>query len=160
MASIDTHIKFAGVDGESTHKDHKGEIEVLTWGWSALNDGGGSAGGSGKGKATPGDFHFTHLYDKSSPVLAKYCVSGKHFPKVTLTARKAGGDGQKDFFVATMTEAFIKSVQPSGSAGGDIVESVAFSYGKIEIAYKAQDDKGGLTGEVKFGWDIKSTDVT
>jgi type VI secretion system secreted protein Hcp len=30
MAS-DVHIKFEGVDGEATHKDHKGEIEVLSW---------------------------------------------------------------------------------------------------------------------------------
>lgn len=160
MASIDTHIKFAGVDGESTHKDHKGEIEVLSWTWGVMNDGGGSAGGSGKGKATPGDFHFTHLYDKSSPVLAKYCVAGKHFAKVMLTCRKAGGDGQKDFLVITMTEAFIKSVQPSGSSGGDIVESVTFSYAQIDFAYKAQDDKGGLTGEVKFGHNLKTMETT
>ena len=25
--SFDTHIKFDGVEGESTHQDHKGEIE-------------------------------------------------------------------------------------------------------------------------------------
>ena len=30
MTSIDTHIKFSGIDGESTHKDHAGEIEVLS----------------------------------------------------------------------------------------------------------------------------------
>ncbi len=29
--AIDTHIKFDGVEGESSHKDHKGEIEVLSW---------------------------------------------------------------------------------------------------------------------------------
>ena len=30
---IDTHIKFDGIDGESTDRDHKGEIEVLSWSW-------------------------------------------------------------------------------------------------------------------------------
>ena len=159
MASIDTHIKFAGVDGESTHKNHKGETEILSWNWIVTQEGGGSSGGSGKGKAVPGDFQITHLYDKSSPVLAKYCASGKHFNEVTLTACKAGED-QKDFLVVKFKEVFIKSVQPTGSAGGDIVEVVKFSYAKIDFAYKAQDDKGGLTGEVKFGWDNKTMELT
>jgi type VI secretion system (T6SS) effector Hcp len=29
--AIDIHIKFDGIDGESTDRDHKGEIEVLSW---------------------------------------------------------------------------------------------------------------------------------
>jgi type VI secretion system secreted protein Hcp len=159
MASIDTHIKFAGVEGEATHKDHKGEIEVLSWTCGVMNDSVGSGGGSGKGKATPGDFHFTHLYDKGSPVLAKYCTTGKHFADVTMTCRKAG-EGQKDFLIYKFKEVFIKSVQPSGSSGGEIVESVVFCYAQIDTAYKAQDDKGGLTGEVKFGFNNKTMEVT
>ena len=150
--TIDCHIKFDGVDGESTHKDHKGEIEVLSWTWGVSNDSVGAGGGSGKGKATPGEFHNTHLYDKGSQVLAKYCASGKHFPDVTMTSRKAG-EGQKDFLVIKFKEVFIKSVQPSGSSGGDIVESITF-------AYKPQDDKGGLGGEVKFGWNNATTEIT
>jgi type VI secretion system secreted protein Hcp len=159
MSSIDTHIKFAGVEGESTHKDHAGEVECLSWTWGASNDSIGAGGGSGKGKAVPGDFHFTHLYDKASPVLGKYCVSGKHFGDVTMSCRKAG-EGQKPFLIIKFKEVFIKSVQPSGSSGGDIVESVTFCYKQIDFAYKAQDEKGGLTGEVKFGWNNQTTEIT
>jgi type VI secretion system secreted protein Hcp len=159
MASIDTHLKIDGVEGESTHKDHKGEIEVLSWTWDAANASLGSGGGSGKGKAIPGNFHFTHLYDKSAPVLAKNCVAGKHFGKAVVTCRKSG-DGQKPFLVVTLSELYINSVQPSGSQGGDIVHSVSCAYKKIEFAYKAQDAKGGLTGEVKMGWDVASTELT
>ena len=28
--AIDTHIKFDGIDGESAHKDYKGEVAVLS----------------------------------------------------------------------------------------------------------------------------------
>lgn len=159
MSAIDTHIKFAGVDGESTHKDHKGEIEVLSWAWSVSNDGGGTGGGSGKGKAVPGSLRFTHLYDKGSPVLAKCCASGKHFSDVTLTCRKAG-EGQMDFLTVKFKEVFITSVEPSGSADGNVVETVIFSYAQVDFGYRAQDDKGGMTGGVKFGWNVKTTDVT
>jgi type VI secretion system secreted protein Hcp len=157
--AIDTHIKFDGVDGEAKHKDHKGEIEVLSWSWSVSNASNVSGGGSGKGKANPGDFSLVHLYDKASPILAKKCAQGVHFPSVTLTARKAG-EGQKDFLKVTMKEVLITAVQPAASSDGGINEHVAMSYGSIDFAYKPQDDKGGLGGEVKFGWNVKTTDIT
>lgn len=157
--SIDTHIKFDGVDGEATHKDHKGETEVLSWSWGVSNASAVSGGGSGKGKGTPGEFNFVHNYDKASPVLSKKCAQGAHFPSVIVTARKSG-EGQKDFLKVTMKEVMITSVQPAGSQGGDLMESVGMTYGFVEFAYKPQDDKGALGGEVKFGWDIKTTEVT
>ena len=157
--AIDTHIKFDGVEGESTHADHKGEVEVLSWTWGVVNASLVSGSGSGKGKATPGDLHFVHRYDKASPVLAKKCAQGLHFKEVIMTARKAG-EGQKDFLKVTLKEVFITSVQPSGSSGGDISESVSMSYGSVDFAYKPQDAKGGLGGEVKFGWDTKTTKIT
>ena len=154
--ATDTHIKFDGVDGESSHKDHKGETKVESWHWSVNNASAVMGGGSGQGAAEPGILSFTHLYDKSSPVLAKRCADGKHFPTVVLTARKAG-EGQKDFLKVTLKEAKIVSVHPSGTAGGDISETVSVSYGDIEFAYKAQDAQGGTGGEVKFGWNVKET---
>lgn len=157
--AIDSHIKFDGVEGESTHKDHKGEVEILSWTWGLSNTSLGSGTGSGKGKANPGDLHFTHNYDKASPVLAKKCAQGVHFPTVVVTSRKAG-EGQKDFLKITLKEVFITSVQPSGGGGGDIMESVSMSYQSIDFAYKPQDEKGGLGGEVKFGWNVKTTAIT
>ncbi|HEV7575721.1 MAG TPA: type VI secretion system tube protein Hcp [Caldimonas sp.] len=154
--SSDASIKFDGVDGESVKP--KGEIEVLSWNWGVSQPSGPAGGGSGKGKAIPGDFHFVHLYDKASPVLAKKCVSGTHFKDAKLTARKAG-EGQQDFLVVTMKEVFITSVSPGGSHGGDILEQVTCSYKDVEFAYKPQDDKGGLGGEVKFGWDVAKTET-
>ncbi len=157
--SLDTHIKFDGVDGEATHQDHKGEIEVLSWAWDVHNESAVAGGGSGKGKATPGLMSFAHHYDKASPVLAKKCAQGMHFKEAVLTARKSG-EGQKDFLKVTMKEVFITGVSPSGGGGGDITESVSLSYGSIDFSYKPQDDKGGLGGEVKFGWNVKTTAIT
>lgn len=159
MASIDTHIKFAGVEGESPHQDHKGGIEVLSWTWGASNSSSQAGGGSGSGKAVPGELHFTHFYDKASPILGKYCIAGRHFDEVTMTARKAG-DGQMDFLVVKMKEVFITTIQPSGCSGGDIVEHVSCSYKQIDFVYKAQDEQGGLGGEVKLSWNTATTDVT
>jgi len=156
--SSDSHFKFDGVEGESTHKDHKGEIEVLSWSWGVQQHSALAGGGSGKGKAQPGDMTFTHYYDKASPVLAKHCVAGKHFKDAVLTARKAG-EGQKDFLKITLKEVFVTSVSPAGSSGGDLVETVSCSYKDVEFEYKPQDDKGGLGGAVKFGWNVATTET-
>jgi type VI secretion system secreted protein Hcp len=157
--SSDFHIKFDGVEGEATHKDHKGEIEILSWSWDVSQTSGASAGGgSGRGKANPGEFVFTHIYDKASPVLAKHAASGKHFKDAKLTARKAG-EGQKAFLTVTLKEVFITRVAPSGESEGDITEEVTATYKDIEFAYKPQDDKGGLGGEIKFGWNTATTET-
>lgn len=157
--SSDFHIKFDGVKGEATHKEHKEEIEVLSWSWDVSNvSGAAGGGGSGRGKAVPGAFHFTHNYDKASPVLTKNCAAGKHFKDVLLTCRKSG-EGQQDFMKVTMKEVFISSISPSGAGGGDIVENVSMTFKDIEFAYKPQDEKGGMGGEVKFGWNVATTEI-
>ena len=158
--ATDTHIKFDGVDGESQHADHKGEIEVMSWSWNVQNASAvGKGGGSGTGKALPGDGVFRHAFDTASPILAKKCAQGMHFPTVVVTARKSG-EGQKDFLKISMKEVFITSVAPSGSSEGDILESVSMTYQQIDFSYKPQDTKGALGGEVKYGWNVKTSVIT
>jgi len=157
--TIDTNLKIAGVDGESAHKDHKGEIDLLAWSWDVRQESTASfGGGSGKGKGIPGQMVFAHYYDKASPVLAKSCASGKHFDSAIITCRKAG-EGQLDFLKVTLKQVLVTSVAPSASSGGEISESVALSYADIEFEYKPQDDKGALGGAVKFGWNVASTET-
>ncbi len=157
--SSDFHIKLAGVEGESKHKDHKGEIEIHSWSWAVSNASSAAVGGgSGKGKAVAGDFTFTHNYDKASPNLAKSCVSGKHFDTLVLTCRKSG-EGQQEYLKVTLKEAFVTSLRPGGTAGGDVVETVNLTFKDIEFTYKPQTEKGSTGADSKFGWDVASTDI-
>lgn len=158
--AIDTHIKFDGIDGESTHKDHKGEIDVLSWSWGLTQATNPSAGGgSGRGKAVPGEFRIVHSYDKASPVLAKTAASGKHINSAVLMARKAG-EGQKDFLKVTMKEVFVTSVQASAGDQAGIAEEVAMSYASIDFSYVPSTGKGTLGTPVTFDWNIKTGQVT
>lgn len=156
MAS-DVHIKFDGITGEATHKDHAGEIEVLSWTCGAHNPSAVAGGGSGKGKVDMQMLTFSHTYDKASPVLAKKCAMGTHFGEVVLTCRKSG-EGQQVFLVVTMKEVFINNVNHSGGSSGDLIETVSLSYGDIEYAYKAQQEGGDMGGDVKFGYNVKTTE--
>jgi type VI secretion system secreted protein Hcp len=155
--AIDCNLKIDGVAGESTHKDHAGEIEVLEWKWGVEQpSAAGIGGGAGKGKAVPGSLSWSHAYDKASPVLAKSCASGKHFPTAILTVRKAG-EGQQDFLKVTAKNVLVKAVTPAANGGGDVIERVSMDYDDIEFEYKEQKPDGSLGGSVKFGWNIKET---
>jgi type VI secretion system secreted protein Hcp len=158
MATIDCYLKIDGVDGESTHKGGEGQIEVDGWTWDVTNLSSASVGGgSGVGKATLGEFNFSHNYDKASPVLAKCCASGKHIATAKLTVAKAG-EGQKEFLTVTLKQVMAVSVSISGSTGGEIRENVSLSYADIEFQYKAQDDKGATAGAIVFGHNRKTTE--
>jgi type VI secretion system secreted protein Hcp len=146
-----------GVEGESTRKDHKGEIEISSWHWGVATSSSMGGSGTSAGKAKPGDFVFTHTYDKSSPILAKKCASGVRIPVARVSQRRAG-DRQKDFLVITMKDVLVTSCQVASS--GDILEEVTLAYAEIEISYSPQDDKGRLGTAVTFGWNVKTGKVT
>jgi type VI secretion system secreted protein Hcp len=149
--AIDTHIKFDGVDGESSHRDHKGEIAVLSWNWG-LAAPAPAHGGAAASKATPADFRFVHAYDKASPLLARAGARGNVFKQVSLTARKSG-EGQKDFLKVTMKEVFVTSVQLMSDADA-MVEEVALSPRFISYDYAPTDAKGSLGPTVAFSWNL------
>jgi type VI secretion system secreted protein Hcp len=157
---IDCHVKIDGVDSESTHAEHKGEIDILHWKWDAHQPTGvgSGVGGHHKGKAIAGHFTFKHRYDKASPVIGKYCAAGKHFPTVVCTSRQSA-EGQKVFLKITLKEAVINSVEAEADTGGEVIEHVTLAYNDIEFEYNPMDQKGTMGGAVKFGWNVRSTET-
>jgi type VI protein secretion system component Hcp len=106
----------------------------------------------------PGMVTLTKKFDSSSPTLAKACANGKHFDKATLVMAKSG-EGQQTFMTITFKEVRIADFNVSAAQGGEVHESVAVSYGDIEIAYKPQKADGTMGGDIKFGWDTRSTET-
>jgi type VI secretion system secreted protein Hcp len=153
--ALDTHIKFDGVEGESTHKDHKGEIEVLSWSWG-LEAPAPAGTRAASGKAKPAEFRFVHNYDKASPLLARAGAGGRAFKEVQLTARKSG-EGQKDFLKVTMKEVFVTSLELAGSE--PLTESVALTPRFISYDYAPVDPRGGLGKTVSFSWNLATGTV-
>jgi len=148
-------LKIDGIEGESRDSKHKNEIQILSFSVGASQPGSaGIGGGSGVGKAQFQDLHVTKYVDKASPKLFEALATGKHTPTVTLVCRKAGGE-QHEYLKWTLSEVLVSSIQISGS-GGEATpsESITMNFAKIEVEYKAQDEKGGLTGVVKAGWNL------
>jgi type VI secretion system secreted protein Hcp len=155
--AMDHYIKFDGVEGESTHKDHKGEIEVLSWSWGLSSAAQPGAGGGGAGRATPQQFTFTHLYDKASPMLASLAAAGRHMKEAWLTARRSG-QGQKDFLKVTMADLVVTGVHQEADENG-INETVTGSARHITFEYRPTNAKGSPGPAVTFDWDITKNKV-
>ena len=156
MAVVDYFLKIEGVDGESHDDKHKGEIDLESWSWGESQTGthvGG--GGGGAGKVSMQDFHFVMKMNKASPKLMLACANGEHFPKATLTCRKAGKE-QQEYFKVIMSDLLVSSYQTGGSAHSDVVPSdqIALNFAKIEFEYKEQDAKGNLGAAIKSGYDL------
>lgn len=147
-------IKFDGIPGEARGKDHKDEIDVLSWSWGVAQSGSmGTGGGGGRGKASVHDLNFTKEIDKASPKLFEACCNGKHIASITLSANKAG-EKPMEFLKVSLADCIISSIQTNGSESG-YVENVSLNFGKVEIEYTEQDEKGSPKGKVGMKFNVK-----
>jgi type VI secretion system secreted protein Hcp len=137
--AFDAFLKIEGIDGDSTDKDHKGEIEILSFSWGETNARTSASGGGGSGKVSIQDFHFTMQISKASPTLKAACASGKHFQTATLTCRKKGGGERAEFMKIKLTDILVSSYQTDGSVNSEEAplptDQIALNFSKIEFVY-------------------------
>lgn len=157
MAAVDYFLRIDGVPGESTDKEHKGEIDVTSWSWGETNPGVHvGAGPVGAGKVSMQDFHFVTQVSKASPRLLLACASGQHLKSATLTARKAG-KAQQEFLRFDFTDLLVSSYQIGASEASDVLplDQVSLAFSKIQVQYKEQKADGTLGDVIQVGWDQK-----
>jgi type VI secretion system secreted protein Hcp len=154
--AVDMSIKIGDLMGESKIKDHKDEIDVLSWSWGMSQSGTFHTGsGGGAGKVNVQDISFTKWVDRASPNLIRACSNGKHFPEATLTVRKAG-EKPVPYLKIKMGKVMVTSVSTGGSGGEDsLTENVTLNFAKYEMAYTPQKDDGSPDAEVKLKWNIE-----
>lgn len=154
--AVDFFLKLDGIDGEAKDKGHTNEIKIHSWSWGASQTTSVSGtGGSGAGKASLSEISIMKDYDKASPKLFKSLTTGKHIATGTLTAQKPIGDGSGSIFLTvSLEELYVTSQQVSGSSEVPS-ESVSFSYNKIAVEYKTQNEQGQLASTGKVTYDLK-----
>ena len=157
MAAVDYFLKIDGIDGESTDKTNKAQIDLESWSWGETNTGAhAGGGGGGAGKVAMQDFHFVMKVNKATPKLMLACATGQHIKSAQLTCRKAGGK-QEDFLTIKFSDLLISSYQTGGSGGSSVVpmDQVSFNFSKIEFEYKEQKADGSMGSPVKAGYNLK-----
>ncbi len=159
--AVDYFMKIDGIEGESQDSKHKGEIDILSWGFGATQSGTMHAGGGGgAGKVSVQDLHFVTHVNKASPKLFLACAKGDHIKKAVLTARKAGGE-QQEYYKITLEDLLVSSYQTGASAMEDKfpVDQVSINFAKIDIIYKEQKPDGTLGGAIESKYDLKANKV-
>ena len=157
LGTVDMFLKADGIPGESKDANHADEIDVMSYSWGVSNSVDSSTG-LGTGKASFDVFTFTHKVDKASPLLFVHAAKGEHIKDVTFTARKAGVV-PLEFLTIKLSDVIVSSIK-QGSNGEYPTESVSFNYGKIEIKYTPQDEKGLPGTSILGGWDLAHNSVS
>jgi type VI secretion system secreted protein Hcp len=147
QAASDIFLKLDGIEGETTQKDHKGEIEIESWsfGMSRPVGGPGGAGARSVGKLCVTEIALMKLFDKSSPAIITNMVSGKLIPKGTLSFTQNVGDSSpQTYLTIELTGILISGYQVSGSGGDRSADSISLRYSTAKMSYKPQDNTGKL----------------
>jgi type VI secretion system secreted protein Hcp len=157
----DYFIKIGDIKGESKDKDHTDEIDVLSLSFGSQNPANVSGSGLSAGKVSYSDLNFMMMLNNSYVDLSRACAMGEHFDEVVLSCRKAG-EGQQDFFIVTLTEVVVSSVQISGAGGSTDVPSVAvaLTFAKMKIGYCPQLADGTLDSANEFEFNIQTNEST
>lgn len=157
--AVDMFLRIDGINGDSTDSKHKNWIEVQSFTHSINQKTGGASSAQGTltgGRADHDDLSIVKRIDSATPVLAKYCCTGKPIPKIDLELCRAMGD-KTCFMKYTFEDAIISKVAPQGSSEGDDLiplEEIGIRYGLIRWEYTPTDPKGGgKTGAaIKAAW--------
>ena len=158
--SADMFLKIEGVEGEAVDHKHGKEIDVLAWSWGMTQSGSMHiGGGGGAGKVAVQDISVTKYVDKSTPNLIHTCMTGKHYPKATITVRKAG-DKPVEYMIITMEDVLITSISTGGSGGEDrLTENVSLNFAKVKVEYTPQAKDGSAGAAVETGFNIEENTV-
>jgi type VI secretion system Hcp family effector len=161
MAS-DTFLQVDGIKGESSDKDHKEWIEILSYNWGVSQMASATASSSGGGSTQRADFQDLSVVkelDSATPLLSKACWGGTHIDKVVLELNRAAGDKREKYMEYIMENVIISYVSVGGGGGGIPTESLTFNYGKITTTYfKQARAGGGVSGSVPAGWNLEENE--
>jgi type VI secretion system secreted protein Hcp len=147
-----SYLKVDGVAGESADAAHPGWIEITSFQWGAAPTSSATRVVSRATQAAVTSIIFTKATDKTSPVLQKAAVEGKHFKTVVLEfVSRAKGE----HYQITMSDAIVSSFRLNG--GDKPTESVTLNFAKVDAKYGKLDAQGnrGPLQPVPSGWDIR-----
>jgi type VI secretion system secreted protein Hcp len=148
--AVQYFLKLDGIEGESKDAQHKGEIDVLSFGWgltqAVLTT---LEGVAGTAKASFQDLHIVKRVDKASPRLFEACASGEHIKDAVLVSRRSG-KRPLEFLRYKLSGVIVSSYQIGASAPGAPTDQFSLNFRKIEVEHKA----GKAQPVVRAGWDV------
>jgi type VI secretion system secreted protein Hcp len=148
-AFLHVQTRRAGkIKGEVISPGHADDIALTGWNWG-LN----TASAVGSTQAT-GRRSYTALtvhknVDAATTALMSALASNDEVKEAKLTMRRAGGE-QEDYFTIKLSGARISQVLHTADAAGNVYETVAIAFNKVEVEYRPQKSSGLRSGSSMF----------
>ena len=150
-AEAAAYIKFDGVDGEATDKEHTMWSDMMSFSQTITRGDPSDDTTRQRASATLGDIVVTKEIDKSSPKLAESILTGKVFPKVEIQLASSAGT----YFAYELTNVMVTSYSISGGADEMPMESFSLNFEAIKITYTEYDSEGKSKGKVEATWKVE-----
>jgi type VI secretion system secreted protein Hcp len=160
--AADIFLQLDGIKGESTDKDHKDWIEVLSLAQvlenTAPTGGAGAAGsGSSAGKSTGRveiqEITINKQVDVASPKLYAACLTAQVIKTATVEVIRAAGATRVKYLVIKLEQVIISRAVTSIDSQSPH-ESVSLNYGKVQWSYSPQKPDGTQAVDVTDGWNL------
>jgi len=148
-------LKIGDIKGESTDRDHKDWIDVLSVSFGASSSGSGETSGTrydSTGRTAFSDISITKEIDKSSPKLFELVASGERI-RGDVTLQKVTSEGTP-YVTATLTNVIVSDYSIGGSEGSVPTESISLNYETINFSYNQLNSKGQVQDKVEAGWNV------
>jgi type VI secretion system secreted protein Hcp len=141
VATNDMFLKIGDIKGESTDKNHLGEIDVLAWSWGVSSP----ITGDKKSATLPAcaqPLSLTKFIDRATPPLIMNLALNTTIPSAKLTVRKAGAN-PIEYLILTLTGVTVKAESTGGSTGEDrLTENLSLAFTSATVTYTPQNPDG------------------
>ena len=152
-AQSDYYLKIDTIEGESMAQGHEKEMQLNSWSFGASNPTSVGSGGMSAGKVNFQDLSVMKSIDKATPMLFLACASGNHIPKATLSVVRPSASKPTVYMTYTFTDIKVTSCKQSADP---LMESISFSYAKIEMSYTQMSNDGAAGTPIVAGWNLKA----
>jgi len=145
--AYDFYLRLADVEGESTSKGHKGDVDVISFGDGfSLATAGATGGGRAAGKAVCDGVTVTKYVDAASPKLLEALFTGKPIKEGTLSVDTVG-ESPRTFYKIEMGGVLVTQVKQASGSDGFLVESLTMQPSSYKFSYTPQmrDGSPGAT---------------
>lgn len=150
-------LKIDGIDGDSRHHAHKGEIDVLSFTLGSSQNVSMEGHGLGAGRPEITDISFSAQMSKASPKLALACASGQRFPQAVLSCRRGTHPTPVENLVIRLVGVRISSYATGGSPMGMPLEQFSLDFDQIAVEYRPLKHDRTPDAPLKMGWDVNKS---
>ena len=148
-------IKFDGVDGEATDKDHKDWINLLSFQQTISRESSTSGSSRARSSAVFEDIVLTKQLDKSSPKIQEAIATGKVYPSVEFELAVDYGGSRATYLKYELKNVMVTSYSISGGADEVPTEQFSLNFEEIKVTYTEFDSSGSSKGNVETTWKVE-----